>query len=180
MHIGNHFGAVRNWVALQDDPEEQCSYCVVDYHSTTVAYDPKELRARSLELTMDLLACGIDPDQSALFLQSQVPEHTELGHSECNENPGISALGLQRNTRHCSSESIGSPPLDGDPPDLGGSSPVRVEDDRASVRRPGRLQVPRRIGGERPGPAEVDRRSCPRPDPAGAGALRHEATPRPV
>ncbi len=78
MHVGNYFGAVRNWVKLQDDPKAECLYCVVDYHSITVAYDPKELRERSLALVLDLLACGIDPDRSALFLQSHVPEHTEL------------------------------------------------------------------------------------------------------
>ena len=78
MHIGNYFGAVRNWVALQEDPKAECFYCAVDYHSTTVEYDPKDLRARSLGLILDLMACGIDPERSSLFLQSQVPEHTEL------------------------------------------------------------------------------------------------------
>ena len=77
MHIGNYFGAIRNWVALQE-PGTECFYCAVDYHSITVKHDPKELRERSLNLVMDLLACGIDPEKSALFLQSQVPEHTEL------------------------------------------------------------------------------------------------------
>lgn len=77
MHIGNYFGAIKNWVALQE-PGSECFYCAVDYHSITVRHDPKELRERSLNLVMDLLACGIDPEKSALFLQSQVPEHTEL------------------------------------------------------------------------------------------------------
>lgn len=77
MHIGNYFGAIRNWVALQE-PGAECLYCAVDYHSITVRHDPKELRERSINLVMDLLACGIDPEKSALFLQSQVPEHTEL------------------------------------------------------------------------------------------------------
>ena len=77
MHIGNYFGAIRNWVALQE-PGTECFYCAVDYHSITVKHDPKELRERSIGLVMDLLACGIDPEKSALFLQSQVPEHTEL------------------------------------------------------------------------------------------------------
>jgi tryptophanyl-tRNA synthetase len=83
MHVGNYFGAVKNWVALQDpDPvsgdKADCLYCVVDYHSITVAYERKELAPRSLELTLDLLACGIDPERSTIFLQSQIPQHTEL------------------------------------------------------------------------------------------------------
>lgn len=82
IHIGNYFGAVRNWVSLQDPDANgqraECLYCVVDYHSITVRHDPAELRARSLNLAMDILACGVDPERSALFLQSQVPEHTEL------------------------------------------------------------------------------------------------------
>lgn len=77
MHIGNYFGAIKNWVALQE-PGTECFYCAVDYHSITVEYEPKDLRDRSINLAMDLLACGVDPEKSALFLQSQVPEHTEL------------------------------------------------------------------------------------------------------
>jgi len=78
MHVGNYFGAVKNWVALQEDSAAECLYCVVDYHAITVSYERKDLAPRSLELSLDLLACGIDPERSALFLQSQVPEHTEL------------------------------------------------------------------------------------------------------
>ncbi len=78
MHVGNYFGAVKNWVALQEIAGSECLYCVVDYHSTTVDYEPADLRRRTLELVLDLLACGIDPARSSLFLQSQVPEHTEL------------------------------------------------------------------------------------------------------
>lgn len=77
MHIGNYFGAIKNWVALQE-PGTECFYCAVDYHSITVDYKPADLRQRSLDLAMDLIACGVDPEKSALFLQSQVPEHTEL------------------------------------------------------------------------------------------------------
>jgi tryptophanyl-tRNA synthetase len=77
MTIGNYLGAVRNWVALQDTDYE-CFYCVVDYHAITVEYDPKVLRRRTLEMTRDLLACGIDPGRSTLFVQSDVPEHVEL------------------------------------------------------------------------------------------------------
>ncbi len=76
MHIGNYFGAIKNWVALQD--RYDCLYGVVDLHSMTMPYDPKELRANTLRMAIELLACGIDPERSILFVQSMVPEHTEL------------------------------------------------------------------------------------------------------
>lgn len=76
MHIGNYFGAIRNWVSLQDEAE--CIYCIVDYHAITIDVDPKELRRASEAKAIELLACGIDPDRSILFVQSDVPAHTEL------------------------------------------------------------------------------------------------------
>ncbi len=76
MHVGNWLGAIRNWVALQDRYE--AFYCVVDLHAMTVAYDPALLRERTRDLAAVLLACGIDPGRSALFVQSHVPEHAEL------------------------------------------------------------------------------------------------------
>jgi len=76
LHIGNYFGAIRNWVALQDDYE--CVYCIVDYHAITIDIDPKVLRAASRNMALDLIACGIDPERAILFVQSAVPEHTEL------------------------------------------------------------------------------------------------------
>jgi tryptophanyl-tRNA synthetase len=76
LHLGNYLGAVRNWVKLQE--EYRCIFCVVDYHALTQEYDPKEMRRRVLDMVIDLLALGIDPDRSLLFLQSMVPEHTEL------------------------------------------------------------------------------------------------------
>ncbi|HVO30089.1 MAG TPA: tryptophan--tRNA ligase [bacterium] len=81
MTLGNYFGAVKNWVHLQEGDAKgpfENLYCVVDYHAITTEYEPAELRRRSLEMTKDVLACGIDPKRSALFLQSQVPEHAEL------------------------------------------------------------------------------------------------------
>ncbi len=78
LHLGNYLGAIRNWVALQERPEYACIYCVVDYHAITVEYEPERLGERTLALARDLLACGLDPARSALFAQSQVPEHTEL------------------------------------------------------------------------------------------------------
>lgn len=76
LHIGNYFGAVKNYVALQDQYE--CFYSIVDYHAITVEHDPHELAKNTLEMARDLLACGLDPKKCALFVQSQVPEHTEL------------------------------------------------------------------------------------------------------
>jgi len=76
LHIGNYFGAIRNWAALQT--ELQCIYCIVDYHAITIEIDPTELRAATRAMALDLMACGIDPDRSILFVQSAVPEHTEL------------------------------------------------------------------------------------------------------
>jgi tryptophanyl-tRNA synthetase len=76
LHLGNYLGAVRNWVALQD--QYRCIFCVVDYHSITQDYEPKEMARRVSDMVIDLLALGIDPDRSLLFLQSMVPEHTEL------------------------------------------------------------------------------------------------------
>jgi tryptophanyl-tRNA synthetase len=77
LTIGNYLGAVRNWVNLQDTDRE-CFYCVVDYHAITVEYDTEQLAPRTLDMARDLLACGIDPQKSTLFVQSQVPEHLEL------------------------------------------------------------------------------------------------------
>jgi tryptophanyl-tRNA synthetase len=76
MHIGNYFGAVKNWVALQDAHE--CIYGIVDLHAITMPYEPAKLRANTERMVIDLLACGIDPNKAILFIQSLVPEHTEL------------------------------------------------------------------------------------------------------
>jgi tryptophanyl-tRNA synthetase len=76
MHFGNYFGAVKNWVTLQDSYD--CVYGVVDYHAITMPWDPETLRRNTLNMAIDLMACGIDPDKSTLFIQSLVPEHAEL------------------------------------------------------------------------------------------------------
>ena len=76
LHLGNYLGALRNWVALQD--EYNCVYCVVDEHAITVRQDPTALRRQTIELFAQLLACGIDPEKSILFIQSHVPAHAEL------------------------------------------------------------------------------------------------------
>jgi tryptophanyl-tRNA synthetase len=75
-HLGNYFGAIRRWVAQQD--EADCFYPIVDLHAITVPQDPEELRESTLTLAALLLACGIDPARSTLFLQSHVPEHPRL------------------------------------------------------------------------------------------------------
>lgn len=77
LHVGNYFGAVRNWAAMQDDYD--CIISIVDYHAITIEVDPEELRRASRAMALDLLACGIDPDRTILFLQSDVPAHAELG-----------------------------------------------------------------------------------------------------
>jgi tryptophanyl-tRNA synthetase len=76
VQLGNLLGALRHWVADQD--EADAIYCVVDLHALTVPQDPAELQGRTLELAQLLLAIGIDPDRSTLFVQSHVPEHTGL------------------------------------------------------------------------------------------------------
>jgi tryptophanyl-tRNA synthetase len=76
LHLGNYLGAIQNWVALQD--KYRCFFCIVDYHAITQAFEPAELSRRTLEMGRDLLACGLDPAKSTLFVQSHVSAHTEL------------------------------------------------------------------------------------------------------
>ncbi len=76
FHIGNYLGAVRDWVTLQD--RHRCFYCVVDLHALTQPYEPAGLKARVLDMAVELLACGIDPNRATLFVQSEVAEHAEL------------------------------------------------------------------------------------------------------
>ncbi|MFN8484390.1 MAG: tryptophan--tRNA ligase [Anaerolineae bacterium] len=76
LHIGNYLGAIRNWAAEQDQFENY--FCVVDHHAITVPQDPDELRRRTISLTNAYLAAGLDPNKVTIFIQSHVPEHTEL------------------------------------------------------------------------------------------------------
>ncbi len=76
LHVGNYLGAVRNWVALQS--EQECIFCVVNLHAITVPYAPEDLRRRTREMVVSLIAAGVDPEVCTLFVQSAVPEHTEL------------------------------------------------------------------------------------------------------
>lgn len=76
LHLGNYLGALRNWVALQNDYE--CIYCIVDMHAITVWQDPKHLTASTREVAAGLIASGLDPKTNAIFNQSSVPAHAEL------------------------------------------------------------------------------------------------------
>jgi len=76
LHIGNWLGAVRNWVTMQE--QHECLFCIVDLHAITGGYDVASLRRRTLEMAAGLVAAGIDPERAVLFVQSHVPEHSEL------------------------------------------------------------------------------------------------------
>ncbi len=77
LHLGNYLGAIRHWVALQN--EFEVFYFVADLHSLTVETEPAILRRRSLATTAQLIAMGVDPEQSTLFLQSHIAQHNQLG-----------------------------------------------------------------------------------------------------
>ena len=78
MHLGNYFGAVKNWVDLQNSGDYHTIYGVVDLHAMTMPYNPKELKKNTENLVLDLLAAGLEPHKSIVFIQSLVPEHAEL------------------------------------------------------------------------------------------------------
>ncbi len=75
LHLGNYFGAVKNWVDLQEQYE--CFYGIVDYHAMTMPYNTKKLRTQTWDLIVDLVSTGLKPEN--IFIQSLVPEHAELG-----------------------------------------------------------------------------------------------------
>lgn len=77
LTIGNYLGALRQWDQMQDDYD--CLYCIVDLHAITVRQEPAALRSASLDSLALYLACGIDPARSSVFMQSHVPEHSQLG-----------------------------------------------------------------------------------------------------
>jgi tryptophanyl-tRNA synthetase len=76
LHIGNYLGALKNWVALQEEYES--FYCIVNLHAITLPQDPKVLRQKTLDLARIYLAAGIDPEKSTVFIQSDVHEHAEM------------------------------------------------------------------------------------------------------
>ncbi len=78
MHIGNYLGAIRNWVQLQNSGKYDCYFFVADLHSLSEDFDPKEKSEQIAITVAELLAAGIDPKKSTLFVQSHIPEHTEL------------------------------------------------------------------------------------------------------
>src|SRR3954466_11462816 len=76
FHLGNYLGALKQWVSMQETTE--AFYCVVDLHAITLPQDPAQLRRNTLVSAAQLLALGVDPGRSALFVQSHVPEHVRL------------------------------------------------------------------------------------------------------
>ena len=77
LHLGNYLGAIKNFVELQSEKENQCIFCVVDLHAITVKQDPKELKKNIRETAATFIACGIDPANSIIFNQSMVSAHSE-------------------------------------------------------------------------------------------------------
>lgn len=77
LHIGNYLGALRNFVKLQEEGY-QCTFFIADLHSMTISYDPKEKAKQTMDLALDYLAAGLDPEKSTIYVQSQVPVCTEL------------------------------------------------------------------------------------------------------
>lgn len=78
LHLGNYFGALKNFVGLQNSRKYDCYFFIADLHSLTEDFDPKEKRAQIVTLAADFLAAGLDPKKSVIFLQSQIPAHAEL------------------------------------------------------------------------------------------------------
>jgi tryptophanyl-tRNA synthetase len=76
VHIGNYLGAIKNWIKLLDDYD--CIFSIVDYHAITIEYEPCEMQKRIINAAATNIAAGLDPDRCIIFVQSQVPEHTEL------------------------------------------------------------------------------------------------------
>lgn len=87
LTLGNYLGALKNWIKLQDDYD--CMYSVMNMHAITVRQDPAELRKRSMDVLMQYMACGVDPEKSILFFQSHVSAHAELAWIlSCNTQMG--------------------------------------------------------------------------------------------
>jgi len=77
LHLGNYLGAIKNFVKLNNDDENDCVFCVVDLHAITIKQDPNELRNNIRETVATFIACGINPEKSIIFNQSTVPAHSE-------------------------------------------------------------------------------------------------------
>lgn len=76
LHIGNYLGAISQWVEMQNNYD--CIFCVVDYHAITIKQDPEVLKEKIVDIAKIYMACGIDPEKSVIFQQSEIREHTEL------------------------------------------------------------------------------------------------------
>ncbi len=77
LHLGNYLGAIKNWIELQNKAD-QAIFAVVDYHGITTPFDPKKYHEQIMDVVLDYLAAGVDPDKALLIRQSKVPQHTEL------------------------------------------------------------------------------------------------------
>ncbi|MBX4211527.1 MAG: tryptophan--tRNA ligase [Candidatus Yanofskybacteria bacterium] len=77
LHVGNYLGAIKNWIELQDKAD-QMIFAVVDYHGITTPYDPKTYQQQVMDVVLNFLAAGVDPEKALLIRQSKVPQHTEL------------------------------------------------------------------------------------------------------
>jgi tryptophanyl-tRNA synthetase len=113
LHLGNYMGAIRQWADNQDAYDN--IFCVVDLHAITIpeAIDPKQFRAKNLEVAALYIACGIDPAQSTIFLQSHVPEHSELAWLlNCVTPLGWLYRMTQFKAKSGNSESVGTGLLD--------------------------------------------------------------------
>ncbi len=78
LHIGNYLGALKNWIELANDGSYDPIYCIVDYHAITVPYNPDEMQKKIFDMALVMLASGLPADKCTLFVQSHVPQHTEL------------------------------------------------------------------------------------------------------
>jgi len=106
LHLGNYLGAIRNWVA--DQNTHDAFYCVVDLHALTLGIDPAELRARTYDTALDLLAAGLDPERCTLFVQSHVAEHTQMTWLlECTATMGELQRMTQFKEKSAGQESVG-------------------------------------------------------------------------
>ena len=77
LHLGNYLGAIKNFVKLNNEDQNECVFCVVDLHAITVAQDPKKLKDNIYETVATFIASGIDPEKSIIFNQSRVSAHSE-------------------------------------------------------------------------------------------------------
>ena len=83
LHVGHLLGALRNWVELQKN--YNCVYSIADWHALMGEYEsPKDIRSFTLDMAIDWMACGVDPDKSIMYVQSDVKEHLELQMQQSN------------------------------------------------------------------------------------------------